>query len=74
MSTDALRDKLIAKALKLLDECEDKDRVEVFKAVSTFYLGSVKGVPKKEQPNKSGFGAVIEKLNGGAPATHGADA
>jgi hypothetical protein len=32
--------------------------------VSAFYIGATKGATKAEKPDNSGFGAVIERLNG----------
>jgi hypothetical protein len=64
VNTDKLRDKLIAKAITLLDTCTQEEAVDVFKAVSSFYIGATKGGPKGDKPDNAGFGAVIERLNG----------
>ena len=66
--TDELRDKLIAKAITLLDTCADEERVDVFKAVSSFYIGATKAGPKGAPPGDDGFDAVRKRLNGGGPA------
>jgi hypothetical protein len=75
-TTDKLRDKLIVKAIALLDECKDEDKVDVFKAVSAFYIGVTKSGPKDQPPGKGGgtFTDLQRRLAGGATPVNGGSA
>lgn len=72
-TTDELRDKLIAKAIALLDECQAEERVDVFKAVAAFYIGATKSGGKADQPVKGGgtFADIQRRLAGTAPVNGG---
>lgn len=75
-STDKLRDKLIAKAIALLDNCAADEQVDVFKAVAAFYIGATKGGPK-EKPGAGGSGTFADiqrRLTGGPAPVNGGSA
>lgn len=67
-TTDELRDKLIEEAIALLDECTAEERVDVFKAVAAFYIGTTKSGAKATDGSKAGgtFADIQRRLAGGA--------
>ena len=64
-----LRDKLVTRAIELLDKAENEEKLDakldIFKAVTAFYTAAMKVGPKRAgDQDPTGFGAVIERLNG----------
>ena len=65
-----LRDKMVDRALNLLDLAKPEDELEVFKAVSAFYSAAMKvgGGKGADPPPGGGFPELQRRLAGGAPA------
>jgi len=73
MSTlNDLRDKMVDRALNLLDLAKPEDELEVFKAVSAFYSAAMKvGGKAVDQPPGGGFPELQRRLAGGPAKPNG---
>jgi len=73
MSTlNDLRDKMVDRAIKLLDGAKDEDQIDIFKVCTAFYSAAMKvGGKAVDQPPGGGFPELQRRLAGGPAKPNG---